>query len=256
MLERSRNASWARGPSSRPASASMRAIVDDRVCIARSSHGQSRLIRASLSMIDIISSRPDAREPRHRRALHLHPHRRQHRRRAARLRPRARARRRRPDPARASDPDRALRGRRRPHALPRRPAHPPRRPRRRRRGRARHRHSFANAGDEEARLRVEVRPALAMERDARRGRRDGGGRPDEPARPAAQPARPRPAGAQVRPRGPRAAAQRRRAAAAAGPAGPVGADAAPDDDERILGRARTSREISGLSPPARMRSRA
>ena len=108
--------------------------------------------------------RPDRREPGHRRALHLHRHRREHRGRAARLRLRAPARRRGPDAARAPRPERALRGRRRRDALP---------------GRACARssparatcslvepgvaHSFANAGADEARLRVEVRPALAME---------------------------------------------------------------------------------------------
>ena len=139
-------------------------------------------------------SRTHAREPGHRRALHLHRHRGHHRRRAAHLRPRAAPRRRGPDPARAPDPDRALRGRRRHDALPRRPA--PRSspaagdvveiaP-----GVV---HGFANAGDDEARVRVEVRPALEMEEMfaevvamAEAGRM-------APARHAAQPARPRPA---------------------------------------------------------------
>ena len=109
-------------------------------------------------------SRPDAREPRHRRALHLHRHRRHHRRRAARLRlrrcaPAARCRSRtctrsRPSASRSSKAGCASAS-----ACARVIAGPgdvveveP--------GVA---HSFANAGDEEARLRVEVRPALAME---------------------------------------------------------------------------------------------
>ena len=74
------------------------------------------------------------------------------------------ARRRRPHPARAPDPDGALRGRRGPDALPARPAP------------ARLAgpgdvvevapgvvHSFANAGEDEARVRVEAGPALAMD---------------------------------------------------------------------------------------------
>ena len=138
------------------------------------------------------------------------------RRRAARLRLRAAPRRRGPDPARPPDPDRALRGRRRPDALPRRPAHGHRRARATSsRWQPGVMHSFANAGDEEARLRVEVRPGAADGGDVRRGRRDGPGRADDAPRPAAQPARPRDARAPVRPGGARAVPERRRAAAAA-----------------------------------------
>ena len=69
-------------------------------------------------------------------------------------------------------------------------------------------HSFANAGPDEARLRVEVRPALAMEdmfaevvAMAQAGRMT-------PSRHAPQPAGPRRPRAQVRPGGSRAAARR------------------------------------------------
>ena len=67
-----------------------------------------------------------------------------------------------PDPARAPDPDRALRGRLRPRALPARLQDV-----RRRAGDVVEAppgvaHGFGNAGDGEARMRVEVRPALAM----------------------------------------------------------------------------------------------
>ena len=93
----------------------------------------------------------------------LHRDRGDHRRRAARLRARPAARRRRADAAHAPDPDRAVRGRRGPNAVPRRMAHGHGRAGRRGRGRAGRRHGFANAGDGYARVRVEVRPALAME---------------------------------------------------------------------------------------------
>ena len=48
-------------------------------------------------------------------------------------------------------------------------------------------HSFANAGPDEARLRVEVRPALAMEDSVRRGRRDGADRANDTSRPPRSP---------------------------------------------------------------------
>ena len=80
-------------------------------------------------------------------------------------------------------------------------------------------HGFANAGDGEARMRVEVRPALAMEEMfaevialARGGQAD-------PRRAAAQPADARRARAPLRPGGARAAAQRRRPALPARAAG-------------------------------------
>ena len=50
-------------------------------------------------------------------------------------------------------------------------------------------HSFANAGDEEARLRVEVRPALRMEEMFAEVVAMARGRADDAPRPAAQPAR-------------------------------------------------------------------
>ena len=147
-------------------------------------------------------------------------HRRQHRRRAARVRLRAAARRQGPDPARAPDPDRALRGHLRLRALPARPARPSSRgpgevveapP-----GVA---HGFGNAGEGEARMRVEVRPALAMEDMfaevvalAEAGKMTRRGLP-------AQPAHARLARAPLRPGGARAAAHRRRPAAPARPAG-------------------------------------
>jgi len=108
-------------------------------------------------------------------------------------------------------------------------------------------HSFANAGAHEARLRVEVRPALAMEdmfaevvamaaagRMSRRGI-------------AAQPARPRRARAPLRPGGPRPAHVRRRPACIAGAAGHVGATPAPraaGHRPRCGGRARVGGVIT------------
>ena len=79
-------------------------------------------------------------------------------------------------------------------------------------------HDFANAGEDEARVRVDVTPALAMEEMfaevvemANAGRLTKRGLPR-------QPVRAREARAPVRPRGPRAAAERGRPAAAARPA--------------------------------------
>ena len=84
-------------------------------------------------------------------------------------------------------------------------------------------HSFANAGEDEARLHVEVRPALAMEEMFAEVVAMAQRRPDEPAWHAAQPARPRGARAQVRPGGARSARERPRPAGAARATGLPGA---------------------------------
>ena len=92
-------------------------------------------------------------------------------------------------------------------------------------------HGFANAGDDEARVRVEVRPALAMEEMlaevvamAQAGRMTRRGLPRNLRDLAV-------ARAHLRPRGPRAAAQRRDAAPAARPAGPLHAARAMSRDK-------------------------
>ena len=112
----------------------------------------------------MIDARRHDRQPGHGRALHVHRHSGLHGRRAARVRLRAAPGGKGPDPARAPGPDRALRGRS-PAAMRFRlglrtfVAGRATSSRRRRASPT----ASRNAGDGEARMHVEVRPALAME---------------------------------------------------------------------------------------------
>ena len=176
-----------------------------------------------------------SREPRNRRALHLHRHRGHDRRRAARFRLRAAPGRRRTDPARPPHPDRALRGRRRAPDLPRGAAQGSRRARRRGGGSAGCGPLVRQCGRRRGALARGGPPGARDGGDVRRGRIDGPRRPDEPARHAPQPARPRRARAQVRPGGARSGHERPRPARAARAAG-LPATGAPAGPGRSPGR--------------------
>ena len=169
--------------------------------------------------------RPDAREPSDGRALHLHSHGGQHWRRAARIRLRPAPRRRGAHPARPPDPDRALRGGRRPHAIPGRAAQADSPPGGRRGGRTRRGAFLRERGPGRGPSSGRGSPGAGDGGHVRRGRRDGAGRANDASRPPPQSAGARRARAQVRPGGSRAAARLPPAARAARPAGVPGAQA-------------------------------